>query len=133
MPPAVAGYYAVLAVLLFSYCFTSKSTGYSHHRMLEFLFCLMGLIFEFGPLSQYEVGELFSSVPEKVLFLNIFFEQDFFYSVKVSKIAKIRNRCNRVPHLTQDTKGKVTNLQLDTTNESQEVSPFPASDNSFCC
>ena len=46
----------------------------------------------------------------------------------VSKGAKIRNRYNKVPHLTQDTIGKVTNSQLDTTNESQEVSPFPAGD-----
>ena len=46
----------------------------------------------------------------------------------VSKCAKIRNRYNQVPHLTQDTNGKVTNSQLDTTNESQEVSPFPAGD-----
>ena len=38
------------------------------------------------------------------------------------------NRYNQVPHLTQDTKGKMTNSQLDTTNESQEVSPFPAGD-----
>ena len=44
----------------------------------------------------------------------------------VSKGAKIRNRYNQVPHLTQDTNGKVTNSQLDTTNESQEVSPFKA-------
>ena len=49
-------------------------------------------------------------------------------SFRVSKGAKIRNRYNKVPHLTQDTKGKVINLQLDTTNESQEVSPFPAGD-----
>ena len=48
--------------------------------------------------------------------------------VKVSKGAKITNRYNQVPHLTQDTNGKVTNSQLDTTNESQEVSPFPAGD-----
>ena len=41
---------------------------------------------------------------------------------KVSKGAKIRNRCNQVPHLNQDTNGKVINLQLDTTNESPEVS-----------
>ena len=40
----------------------------------------------------------------------------------------MRNRYNQVPHLTQDTNGKVTNSQLDTTNESQEVSPFPAGD-----
>ena len=38
------------------------------------------------------------------------------------------NRYNQVPHLTQDTNGKVTNSKLDTTNESQEVSPFPAGD-----
>ena len=44
----------------------------------------------------------------------------------VSKGAKTRNRYNQVPHLTQDTNGKVTNSQLDTTNETQEVSPFPA-------
>ena len=44
---------------------------------------------------------------------------------KVSKGAKIRNRYNQVPHLTH---GKVTNSQLDTTNESPEVSPFPAGD-----
>ena len=30
---------------------------------------------------------------------------------KVSKVAKIRNRYNQVPHLTQDTNGKVTNPQ----------------------
>ena len=47
---------------------------------------------------------------------------------KVSKGAKIRNRYNQVQHLAQDTNGKVTNSQLDTTNESQEVSPFPAGD-----
>ena len=46
----------------------------------------------------------------------------------VSKGAKIRNQYNQVAHLTQDTNGKVTNSQLDTTNESQEVSPFPAGD-----
>ena len=40
--------------------------------------------------------------------------------MKVSKGAKIRNRYNQVPHLTQDTNAKVTNSQLDTTNESQE-------------
>ena len=47
---------------------------------------------------------------------------------KVSKGAKIRNRYNQVPRLTQDTNGKVTNSQLDTANEIQEVSRFPAGD-----
>ena len=48
--------------------------------------------------------------------------------LKVSKGAKIRNRHNQVPHLTQHTNGKVTILQIYTTHESQEVSPFPAGD-----
>ena len=41
---------------------------------------------------------------------------------KESKGAKSRNRYKQVPHLTLDTNGKVT------TNESHEVSPFPAGD-----
>ena len=49
-------------------------------------------------------------------------------STKVSKGEKIMNRYNQVPLLTQDTNGKVTNSQLDTTNEIQEVSPFSAGD-----
>ena len=48
--------------------------------------------------------------------------------MKVRKRAKIRKRYNQAPHLTQDTNGKVTTSQLDITNESQEVSPFPAGD-----
>ena len=51
-----------------------------------------------------------------------------FSGTEVSEGAKIRNRYNQVPHLTQDTNGKVTNSQLNTTNESQEASPFPAGD-----
>ena len=38
------------------------------------------------------------------------------------------NRNNQVPHLTQDTKWDSNNLTIYTTNESQEVSPFPAGD-----
>ena len=38
----------------------------------------------------------------------------FHLTYKVSKGTKIRNQCNQVPHLTQDTNGKVTNSQLDT-------------------
>ena len=38
---------------------------------------------------------------------NVYFDT----MVKVSKGAKIRNRYNQVPHLTQDTNGKVTNSQ----------------------
>ena len=36
---------------------------------------------------------------------------DVVYELEVSKGAKIRNRYNQVPHLTQDTNGKVTNSQ----------------------
>ena len=48
--------------------------------------------------------------------------------IKVIKGAKIRNHHNQAPHPTQDTYGKVTNSQPDTTNESQEVSLLPAGD-----
>ena len=34
-----------------------------------------------------------------------------FSAIEVSKGAKIRNRYNQVPHLTQDTNRKVTNSQ----------------------
>ena len=44
------------------------------------------------------------------------------------KKAKIRNRYYQAPHLTQDTNGKVTTSQLDITNESQKISPFPPGD-----
>ena len=45
---------------------------------------------------------------------------------KVTKGAKIMNRYNQVPHLTEDTNGKVAKSQVDIRNESQEVSPYPA-------
>ena len=51
-----------------------------------------------------------------------------FKNKAVSKGANIWNRYNQVPHLTQDTNRKVTNSQLDTTNESQEVGPFQSGD-----
>ena len=50
-------------------------------------------------------------------------------SSKVRKRAKIKNRYNQAPHLTQEPNGKMTTSQLDITNKSQEVSPFPAGDN----
>ena len=51
-------------------------------------------------------------VSEKKFFLK-------FFPLEVRKRAKIRNQYNQVPHLTQDTNGKVTNSQLDITNEQQ--------------
>ena len=62
------------------------------------------------------------------LYVSYHKQRSYCSSNHVSKGAKIRNRYNQVPHLTQDTNGKVTNSQLDTTNESQELSPFPAGD-----
>ena len=56
------------------------------------------------------------------------FKPSVFLWDRVSKGTTIRNRYNQVPHSTQNTNVKVTNSQLDTTNESQEVSPFPAGD-----
>ena len=50
------------------------------------------------------------------------------FRVKISKCAQIGNQYNKVPHLTQDTNGIVTNSQLYNTNESQEGRPFPAGD-----
>ena len=49
------------------------------------------------------------------------YRNGFAKTFQVSKGAKIRKRYNQIPHLTQDTNGKVINSQLDTTNESQEV------------
>ena len=42
-----------------------------------------------------------------------------FLIIIVKKRAKIRNRYNQAPHLTQDTNVKLTTSQLDITNESQ--------------
>ena len=48
-----------------------------------------------------------------------------YFDTMVSQIypseLQLNNEYNQVPHLTQDTNEKVTNSQLDTTNESQEV------------
>ena len=46
----------------------------------------------------------------------------------VRKAAKIRNRYNQVPHLTQDTTWESEKTQLNITNKSQEVNSFTASE-----
>ena len=49
--------------------------------------------------------------------------------ITVSKVQRLgMNRYNQVSHLTQDTNVRVTNSQLDNTNESQEVSLFSVGD-----
>ena len=67
---------------------------------------------------------------ERILKQNVYIFVATLYSLwfEVRKRAKIRNRYNQPPHLTQDTNGKVTTSQINITIESQEVSPFTADD-----
>ena len=53
---------------------------------------------------------------------NVYFDN----MVKVSKCAKIRNRYNQVPHLTQDTNGQIypSELQLNKVNTSDTEATF---------
>ena len=48
--------------------------------------------------------------------------------LKEREVARIRNRYNQVPHLNQDTIWDSDKTQLNITNKSQEVSPFPVGD-----
>ena len=47
---------------------------------------------------------------------------------KIRKTARIRNRYNQVPHLSQDTKWESNKITINITNKSQEVSPCPSGD-----
>ena len=59
-------------------------------------------------LNTFNIEGVLSLVLDDILNINnIYFDN----MVKVSNGAKIRNRYNQVPHLTQDTNGKVTNSQ----------------------
>ena len=61
--------------------------------------------------KQADMTDAFNTTPrylDDILNINNFY---FDNMVKVNKSAKIRNRYNQVPHLTQDTNGKVTNSQ----------------------
>ena len=59
------------------------------------------------------VERLFLAVPRGCLqfVIVVFPDHTHLLFFKVSKGAKIRNRYNQVPHLTQDTNGKVKNSQ----------------------
>ena len=50
------------------------------------------------------------------------------YNIKVRKTARIRNRYNQVPHLSQDTKWESNKNTINIPNKNQEVSPFPSGD-----
>ena len=82
--------------------------------------------FDYHPLKNVIFILLYQALP--LHFLPFFpLTMKFEGQHKVSKGAKIRSRYNQVPHPTQIPIGKLQS-QLDTTNESQEVSPFPAGD-----
>ena len=88
--------------------------------------CHNGLLFK---LRQNGIdGKLFEWLNNYLSQSNQVCFKSCYSGLTVSKGAKISNRYNQVPHLSQDTNGKVTNSKIDTTNESQEVSPFPAGD-----
>ena len=70
--------------------------------LLKKRYLLNGILKEFDPQS-YSLGEDDESATTEQLW------------TKVSKVAKIKNRYNQVPHLTQDTKGKVKYLKSTTT------------------
>ena len=94
-----------------------------------FLFCYeMDFMMSLSDDKQADVIDAFNTTSrylDDVLNINNAY---FDNMVKISTGAKIRNQNNQVQRLTQDTNGKVTNSQLYTTNESREVSPFPAGD-----
>ena len=52
-------------------------------------------------------------------------DQDFI-SYESKKGGKDKESMNQVPHLTQDTTRESDKIHLNSTNESKEVSPFPA-------
>ena len=59
-------------------------------------------------------------------YIKNFPNERFKYFTKVRKKAKIRNRCNQLPHLTQDTeKEGDKNTRKHRKQGTQEVSPFP--------
>ena len=62
-----------------------------------------------------------------VVVLTMIFLETMFV-IKVSKVAKIRNRYNQVPHLTQDTNGKVTNSQKTPQTRAKRSALSPAGD-----
>ena len=99
------------------FCYVSKAFYRVSHN---------GLLFK---LRQNGIdGKLFESLNSYLSQSNQVCFKSCYSGLKVSKGAKISNRYNQVPHLSQDTNGKVTNSKLDTTNESQEASPFQAGD-----
>ena len=74
-------------------------------------------------LKSRSVTSLFSELLQSVI---PFCMMNTYY--KSNKDGKDQESLQSSTNLTQDTNGKTTTSQLDITNESQEVSPFPAGD-----
>ena len=64
----------------------------------------------------------------KEVYIQLSFERYKGKFKKSKKGCKDQESIQSIPHLNQDTNGKVTNSQLDTTNESKEVSLCQAGD-----
>ena len=88
--------------------------------------CNRGIFWSLSFFYTLQLTKIKTLISYSMVLLNP--RNSFYTCDKVSNGAKTRNGYNQVPHLTQDTNRKITNSQLYTTNESQEVSPFQAGD-----
>ena len=86
------------------------------------------LLFKFTKNVFYEMA-ISRLKPTKMTFLILVYNLVQSVQGKVRKKAKIGNRNNQVPHLSQDTTSESDkNTRKHHKQESQEVSPFPAGD-----
>ena len=107
-----------------SKCHSMRVTRHQHHKQILFDYSLHNQTLENVQSAKYlgitisdnmdwsqHISEISSRATKTLGFLrrNLAFAPRS--TKEVSKVAKIRNRYNQVPHLTQDTKGKVTNSQ----------------------
>ena len=80
-----------------------------------FLFCYeRDFMMSLSDDKQADVIDAFNTTSrylDNILNINNVYFDNMVTQIKVSKGAKIRNRYNQVPHLTQDTNGKVKNSQ----------------------
>ena len=78
----------------------------------------------FDCMGELEIGQagyfLIRSCTYYCLFVSMFLY--IILCVKVRKTTRIRNRCNQVPHLSQDTKWESNKITINIANKSQEVS-----------
>ena len=101
----------VLYKIIFIYLFKTASIMFLAH----ILFVLLEVEYS-RPISHKIVkckslGLALAIVPPSTRGNFVHYNFQILHYIKVSKVAKIRNRYNQVPHLTQDTNGKVTNSQ----------------------